>query len=282
LIQPSNTDQLSSILQHVDENRLTYIVIGDGSNLLFDDAGFRGVVIKIGRAMSECKIEGQTVYAQAGIAVPRLARKVGVAGLSGIEHTIGIPGTLGGLVAMNGGSLRKGIGEVISKVRYVDRQGRIKELSNAECQFSYRHSIFLKKPWIITDVDLKLEKADRKEILSRMLQILRERRSKFPRRLPNCGSVFKSDPALYEKCGPPGKVIEELDFKGFSVGDAEVSPLHANFIINNGHASTADVLKLIHMIRNKVYEKTDIWLECEVRFTGSDGDMVPAHLVNCS
>jgi UDP-N-acetylmuramate dehydrogenase len=277
LIQPSNTDQLSGILQYVDENRLTYIVIGDGSNLLFDDAGFRGVVIKIGRAMSDCRIDGETVYAQAGIAVPRSARKVGLAGLAGIEHIVGIPGTLGGLVAMNGGSQRKGIGEVIKTVHCVDASGRMMELQASDCEFSYRHSIFLKEPWIITDVVLQLRQGDRSRILGEMLGILRDRRSKFPRRLPNCGSVFKSNSELYEKYGPPGKIIEDLGLKGFSVGQAQVSTQHANFIINRGNAMAANVLELIHIVRSKVHKKTGIWLECEVRYIATHGKIVPAH-----
>lgn len=278
LVQPSDIDELSHVLRYTTENKLSHIVIGDGSNLLFDDTGFRGVVIKIGRGMSDCRITGDTIWAQAGIAVPRLAHKAGVAGLTGIEHTIGIPGTLGGLVAMNGGSQRKGIGEVIEKVRCVDALGQRVELGFSDCQFSYRHSIFLTKPWIITDVVLKLQKGDRGRILGDMLDILRDRRRKFPRRLPNCGSVFKSDPALYVQCGPPGKVIEELGLKGFSVGDAQVSLQHANFIINAGHATADDVLKLIRTVRKKVHEKTNRWLECEVRYINPEGVIQQADL----
>ncbi|MDD5458687.1 MAG: UDP-N-acetylmuramate dehydrogenase [Phycisphaerae bacterium] len=277
LVQPSNIDELSHILQYVTENKLSHIVIGEGSNLLFDDRGFNGMVIKISRAMSNCTITDDVVWAQAGIAVPRLARKIGLACLTGMEHAVGIPGTLGGLVAMNGGSQRKGIGEIIKSVRCVDTLGCEIELKGADCEFSYRDSIFLKKPWIITDVVLQLQQGDRKEIFSRMLDILRDRRRKFPRRLPNCGSVFKSAPALYAKCGPPGKVIEELGLKGFSIGDAQISPQHANFIVNTGHATAADVLALIGFIRSKVHKKTGVWLECEVRFVSSEGSIRPVH-----
>ena len=280
LVEPCTTDQLSGLLQYIAENGLNYVTIGDGSNLLFDDAGFRGIVVKIGRAMSNCRISGTTVTVQAGIAVPRLARNVGVAGLMGIEHTVGIPGTLGGLVAMNGGSQRKGIGEVVKTVHCVDPFGHVIEFQEAECQFSYRHSVFLEKPWIVTDVVLSLQQGNREEILAQMLEILRDRRRKFPRRLPNCGSVFKSDPVLYEKCGPPGKVIEELGFKGFSVGDAQVSPLHANFIVNTGNARAADVLQLIQLIRDKVHQKTDIWLDCEVRYISPEGGIQAPHVVD--
>ena len=130
----------------------------------------------------------------------------------------------------------------------------------------------------MTDVALKLLQGDRNEVLERMLEILRERRHKFPRHLPNCGSVFKSDTALHEKCGPPGWIIEQLGLKGFSVGGAQVSTQHANFIINTGNATAADVLELIRTIRNKVYQKHSVWLECEVRYIDPHGNIAPAHL----
>ena len=279
LIEPSGFEGLSKVLGLCRQNKIPYIVIGDGSNILFSDEGFRGVVIRIGRGMSDCRIAGDTIHAQAGISVPRLARTAACAGLSGTEHTAGIPGTLGGLVAMNGGSLRKTIGEVVECVRCLDESGSAMELGGADCEFSYRHSVFLGKPWIVTDVVLKLQQGGRNEICGRMLEILRERRYKFPRRLPNCGSVFKSDTALHEKCGSPGRIIEQLGLKGLSVGGASISTLHANFMINTGHAKAADVLELILIIRNKVYEKNNVWLECEVRYISSVGEIIPAHLV---
>ena len=147
----------------------------------------------------------------------------------------------------------------------------------SDCEFCYRNSIFLQRPWVITDVALQFQKGQANQIHSDMLQILRERRRKFPRRLPSCGSVFKSNLILYEKYGPSSKVIGGLGFKGASLGDAQVSNQHANFIINKGNATAADMLKLIHIIRNKVHEKTNIWLECEVRYVSPNGKIVPAH-----
>ncbi|MHC5121188.1 MAG: UDP-N-acetylmuramate dehydrogenase [Planctomycetota bacterium] len=278
LIEPFGAEGLSRVLAYIGQNKIPYIVIGDGSNILFSDEGFRGVVIRIGRAMSNITIEKDVIYAQAGVAMPRLARLAGVAGLSGIEHTSGIPGTLGGLVAMNGGSLRQTIGEAVQTIRCLDPSSTTMELGQADCEFSYRRSILLTKPWIVTDVVLKLQQGERNTICGRILEVLRERRHKFPRRLPNCGSVFKSDTELHEKCGPPGWIIEQLGLKGFSVGGAQVSTQHANFIINTGRATAADVLELIHIIRKKVHEKTNIWLECEVRYIGPQGDIAPAHL----
>lgn len=277
LIEPENAEQISNLIKLINKSKIDYITIGGGSNLLFADDGFRGIVIKIGKVMSEVKIEGNNIFVQAGKPVPRIARATGLAGLSGIEHAIGIPGTIGGLVAMNGGSQRKGIGEVVEKVVAVDKNGKILEFRKSDCNFSYRNSIFLQGDHIITDVFFKLTYGDKKRIFKEMLDILRQRRSKFPRREPNCGSVFVSDPTLYEKCGPPGKIIEELGLKGFSVGDAQVSLKHANFIINKGGATAKDMLGLIKIVRDNVFKKTNIWLDCEVRFVSSKGSIRPAH-----
>ena len=278
LIEPSGPEGLSRILQHTHTRRIPYVVIGDGSNVLFSDDGFRGVVIRIGRAMSKVVIDDGTIHAGAGIAVPRLARLAAGAGLGGLEHTSGIPGTLGGLVAMNGGSLRHTIGQVVEAVHCLDETGSPMELGQADCGFSYRHSIFLTKPWIVTDVVLKLQRGDRNEIVGHMRDILRERRQKYPRHVPNCGSVFKSDTDLHEKCGPPGHIVEQAGLKGLAIGGAQVSTQHANFIINTGSATAADVLQLIQTIRRRVHEATGAQLECEVRYISPNGAISPAHL----
>ncbi|MHC4800462.1 MAG: FAD-binding protein, partial [Planctomycetota bacterium] len=209
LVEPSDPEQLSRVLAYTSQNKIPTITIGEGSNLLFSDDGLRGLAIKIGRKMSAYNIDGNQVQAEAGIAVPRLARAVGLAGLTGMEHTVGIPGTLGGLIAMNGGSQRKSIGDVIRHVEVTDRQGRIRQISQDECEFSYRHSVFQGLDVIIARAYLKLQQGDRASIHAEMLQILTDRREKSPRRMPNCGSVFVSGGEIYERFGPPGKVIEE-------------------------------------------------------------------------
>lgn len=265
LVEPAATEELAALLRVIHEHTLRSVVIGDGSNVLFSDAGFRGVVIQLGRRLAAWSIDGTTVRVQAGMAVPRLARLAALAGLTGLEHTAGIPGTIGGLVAMNGGSLQQSIGDAVKTVSCLDPSGRLLRLERGDCGFAYRHSIFLQKPWIVTEAVLELQRGSQPDIVQRTLGVLRERRQKFPRRWPNCGSVFKRHPALFETCGPPGRIIEDLGLKGTRIGDAEVSRLHANFIINKGAATAADVQALIGLIREKVHAKTGVWLECEVR-----------------
>lgn len=279
LVQPHNVEQLSRLLRYVDDHRITLIVIGNGSNLLFDDAGFRGVVISISQAMSRFSINGVCVRADAGIAVPRLARLAGLAGLTGLEHTIGIPGTLGGLIAMNGGSLRRNIGDIVRVVEAMDRCGKIHSISRDECNFSYRHSVFQKLDYVIVRAELELEYGHPGAIRREMLEILRQRRRKFPRWLPNCGSVFASTVEMFNGVGPPGKLIEDAGLKGLRVGGAEVSRKHANFILNVDNAKAADVCELIRKVRKRVHDNTNFWMSCEVKYICCDGTVKPAHEV---
>lgn len=279
LVEPRSIEQLSRLRRYIDDNNIASIVIGEGSNLLFDDAGFRGVVIKIGRSLSALSINGRMVRAEAGVAVPRLARVVGLAGLTGIEHIIGIPGTLGGLIVMNGGSRRKGIGEVVGMIEAIDCRGEIHRMSRDECGFSYRRSVFQESHWLVVRAELELEYGDVSKIRVEMLEILRERRRKFPRHLPNCGSVFVSGGRLYERFGPAGKVIEDAGLKGLMVGGAQVSDKHANFIVNTGNATASDVRELIRRIRQKVHDNTNLWMPCEVKYVCCDGTVKAAHEV---
>ena len=277
LVQPQSVEQVARLRQYLHDRAIAWVVIGEGSNLLFDDAGFRGVVIKIGRPLSAFGIQGRRVWAESGIAVPRLARAVGLAGLTGIEHTIGIPGTLGGLIIMNGGSQRKGIGDVVRWVEAMDRQGELHRKNRHECGFAYRRSVFQELDWIVVRTELELEPGDAVAIRQEMLAILRERRRKFPQRLPNCGSVFVSDPAMYGRFGPPGKVIEDTGLKGRTVGGAQVSHQHANFIVNTGQATAQDVRELIRQVRVAVHERIGMWMNCEVRYVTAEGSVRPVH-----
>ena len=199
------------------------------------------------------------------------------AGLTGIERTCGIPGTLGGLICMNGGSQRHGIGEVIVSVTSVDAEGAIRHRSREDCAFAYRHSVFQSNNEVIAGAMLRLEPAaDRGAVRREMLEILGSRRRKFPQKEPNCGSVFVSNPAMYAEYGPPGAMIERLGFKECRVGGAMVSPHHANFIVNVGNATAIDVLSLIAKIKVAVLADTGYAMEVEARFVTVEGEILPA------
>jgi UDP-N-acetylmuramate dehydrogenase len=278
-VEPENSNQVIAVMRFVREHHLPLVVIGQGTNLLFDDAGVRGLVMKIGAQMDHIDIAGTRIVAGAGVWVPQLARLAMRAGLSGLEHCIGIPGTLGGLVLMNGGSHRHGIGEHIVRVTVVDRDATIHQLSAAECQFDYRHSALQKRGAVVVEVELRCPSGHIADIRRQMLLDLRERRRKFPRKQPNCGSVFLSTSAMHASVGPPGKIIEEAGLKGLRCGAAEVSKQHANFIVNRGGAGSADVLQLISRIRAKIREQLAFDLRCEVRHVSPLGEVCPADQV---
>jgi UDP-N-acetylmuramate dehydrogenase len=269
LVEPTTEEQLLLLLKVINEYDIPFIIIGNGSNLLFNDAGIRGVVVRLGEKFNAIDIVDDIVKVQAGAWVPCLARKTAQAGLSGLEHIIGIPATIGGLVVMNGGSKRQSISEVVQEVELINLAGEKLIFNNENCDFGYRKSIFQKNGFVITSVKLKLQQL-KDNIRGTLLGILQERRKKFPLHAPSCGSVFKSTPQLYEQYGPPGKIIEDLGLKGFMIGEAVVSKQHANFIINNGQATAEDILQLIGYIKVKAVETLGAYLETEVLFAKED------------
>lgn len=276
MVEPSSVEELCTLRAFIAREQLPSIIIGDTSNLLFSDDGLRAICIRIGGRMSSLMSDGETVIAEAGVWVPYLARRVMQAGLTGAEHVCGIPGSLGGLICMNGGSQRKGIGSAVMEVTAVDVSGIAYTLSQAECRFGYRTSAFQTNNAAIAIARLYFERSvDHAAVRREMLSILSDRNRKFPRKQPNCGSVFKSNPAMYAAIGPPGAAIEKLGYKGFRIGDAVVSPNHANFFVNAGIASSRDMVALITMVGDAVYEKTGYRMEPEVRLVTPTGTITP-------
>jgi len=271
LVEPGNVEQAVLLVKSVADAGLPLVVIGKGSNLLFSDRGIRGVVMKIGNRMANFSARGNRLFAAAGISMPWFARKAGRMGISGFEHTVGIPGTLGGLVLMNGGSQRKSIGTNVTRIWGITRAGGPVCVEAGECDFSYRHCRLPYDGLIITGAELTGVTGDPRAIRREMLAVLRDRRSKFPLKQPNCGSVFLSTPDLHAALGAPGKIIENVGLKGASVGGAQVSPKHANFIVNRGEASACDVLSLIGRVRKDVAARYGVELCCEVRYVDDTG-----------
>lgn len=275
VVTPKTVGELSQVRAYLSRNGIPSLTVGATTNLLFADEGVQAVLVRVGPSLASVTLDGPQVTAGAGAWVPGLARLAMKAGLTGLEHTCGIPGTLGGLVCMNGGSQRKGIGELITSVRSMDINGLIVRRSQEECDFSYRHSIFQSLDEVVIDATLQLTFGDRCGIREGMLAILRDRRMKFPRKLPNCGSVFVSNPAMYADYGPPGKVIEACGLKGYRIGGALISPLHGNFIVNTGNARAEEILALIQLVRERVTDLTGYSMAVEVRYVRPDGAIVP-------
>ncbi|MDT8419725.1 MAG: UDP-N-acetylmuramate dehydrogenase [Desulfuromonadales bacterium] len=277
LIEPETSQQVAAVVRFARSNEIPLVVIGQGTNLLFDDAGVRGIVMKIGARMAQVRFDCERIVAGGGLWVPQLARLSMRAGLSGLEHCIGIPGTLGGLVVMNGGSRRKGIGENVRSVWIVNAEGEEQQLGHHACRFSYRHSALQGSGAVVVKVELECQRGEISEIRREMVCDLRERRHKFPRKQPNCGSVFLSSAEMHATVGPPGRIIEEAGLKGTCIGRAVISPQHANFIVNLGGASSSDVLSLVRMIRQRVRQQIGFELDCEVRYVSPHGLIIPAH-----
>jgi len=278
-IEPYNIEQISNVLRYAKSENIPLVVIGNATNLLFCDEGVRGIVMRLGEKFSKIQVDGTHVHAEAGTSVPTLAKTVGALGLTGLEHTVGIPATLGGLVYMNGGSQGKSIGDHVRMLTVIDRFKGLINLSREECCFSYRHSSLQGTDQIVCTIDLELDYGDPDQISHEMQKILEIRQKKFPMDLPSCGSVFTSSPSLQAEHAPPGKLIEDAGLKGFRIGDAQVSEWHANFIVNLGNAKAQDIIDLVRHIRETILIHKNVRLDAEVRSVGADGRIVRLHEV---
>ena len=282
LLEPRGRDELARMRLMLSYLGLAQLVIGSTTNLLFADAGLSVATIRIGSQLGAVDVDGDDISVEAGHWVPFLARRAMKHGLTGIEHVAGIPGTLGGLICMNGGSQRRGIGEAIVSVETLDARGSEHSYAAADCGFAYRTSRFQQSDEVIVRAHLRLSSGEdalavrRGRIRREMLDIMGNRRRKFPHRLPNCGSVFVSNPAMYADYGPPGAIIEKLGFKGRKEGGALVSPQHANFIVNAGGARALDVLTLVSDIKARVFGETGYDMAVEARYIHPDGTILPA------
>lgn len=277
LLAPSSVSAVQDAIALFRQLGVNWSLLGDGSNIFFDDTGVGVPLIQIGRSLSGIQIEGDELIAEAGAWAPQVARVAMTAGLSGLEHIAGIPGSLGGLVVMNGGSLRQSVGANVVSVTTIESNGDLKEWTREACAFGYRKSALQKGDRAVVRVRLRLSRKPPADIRNRMLEILANRRGKFPRKTPNCGSVFVSDPALYSDLGPPGAVIERLGLKGLKIGGARVSEKHANFIVNEGSATSLDILALIDHVRRVVQTHTGHALRAEVRYMDASGEIREAH-----
>jgi len=262
-LTPQNTEQLKEVIALIKKANLPYFVLGNGSNLLVGDKGIRGVVICLTQKMQRIEIFGDECYAESGVLLSKAANAVQRAGLSGLEFASGIPGSIGGAVYMNAGAYEHELKEVIKSVEYMDMSGNIFTVSNKECNFGYRKSLFSEKDYIIIGCTFLLKQDNPDEIRSRMDDYTKRRTSKQPLEKPSAGSTFKRPTGYFA-----GSLIEQAGLKGFSIGGAQVSEKHAGFIINKGNATAKDVLDLVEHVKKTVFEKFQVMLEMEVKMIG--------------
>lgn len=262
LVQPG-CEQMSEVVGWCSSNRIPYMIIGNGSNLLVSDQGLAGVVIELGRQASAIRIEGQTVYAEAGAMLSKVANEAAQAGLTGMEFASGIPGTIGGAVFMNAGAYGGEMSRIIKEVTVLTREGEKKVLSLEELELGYRHSCVEEKGYIVLSAVLKLEHGDKEEIFSYMEELKKKRIEKQPLEYPSAGSTFKRPEGYFA-----GKLIMDAGLRGYSVGGAQVSEKHCGFVVNKGGATAADVLEVMHHVQEEVKRQFGVTLEAEVRKLG--------------
>lgn len=265
LVMPGSVSEITLVLDWARKNGLPYLVIGEGSNLLVRDGGFRGLVIKLGDSFNRVDFNGNEVKAQAGIKVSRLAAMAADKGLGGLEFAEGIPGSLGGAVYMNAGAYGGEFSQVVREVTVLNDAGQSIVLKESDLEFGYRSSSIQRYRYVVLEVELLLHPEEPHMVKEKMQELSRQRKEKQPLELPSAGSVFKRPPGRFV-----GPMIDELGLKGYRVGDAEVSTKHAGFIVNRGHATARDVLALVSQVQQRVKEKFGVDLETEFLIVGED------------
>lgn len=262
-VQLENTEQLIKVQKYLSQVGVPFFVLGNGSNLLVSDAGFRGVILQIGSKMNRVTVEGNVIVAQAGASMAQIARTAMEHELTGMEFASGIPGTIGGGVVMNAGAYGGELSQIVTQVNVVNSEGGIMELDNETMEFGYRISTIRNNPFTVTEVILRLEKGDRQQIRERMEELAAKRREKQPLEYPSAGSTFKRPAGHYA-----GQLIMEAGLRGLQCGGAKVSDKHCGFVINTGNATAEDVRKLIREVQARVKDQFNVDLETEVLFLG--------------
>ena len=259
-VMPSSVEELQAIIHLLKKSDIDYYVIGNGSNLLVGDKGFRGVIIQLSDAFDKVEyVDDVTVKVMSGMKLSRLGSRLSDKGLAGFEFATGIPGTIGGAVRMNAGAYGGEIKDIIVSAEVLDKNGDIHTLSKDELELGYRTSCIMKYGYIVVSATLKLKKGNVDEIKENIKELALKRRTKQPLEYPSAGSTFKRPEGYFA-----AKLIEDAGLKGMSAGDAQVSEKHAGFVINKGSATAKDVCELTDKIKEEVWKKSGVKLELEV------------------
>jgi UDP-N-acetylmuramate dehydrogenase len=262
LLFPKDVDELRRAVRYARRRRIPLLILGKGTNLIVRDKGVRGWVISLGRGMKKIVVDGEMVEAEAGLLLQRLVQFSIGKGLTGLEPFFGIPGTVGGGLAMNAGAWGAELKDILLSMTLMKEDGEVIERPRSKLRFSYR-GLVIPPSWIILRGRFRLKKGEKKEILERVKSYSEMRKKKQPLDYASAGSIFKNP-----KEGPAGKWIEEAGLKGFRIGQAMISDRHANFIINLGKAKAEEVICLMEVIEAKVYQEKGISLEREVKVVG--------------
>ena len=261
IVIPDDEKSLLKLLDYIKYYSIKYKIIGNGSNVIFNDKGFEGVIIKLDN-FNHLEIKGNKIIVGAGYMLNKLALRVSRLGFTGMEFATGIPGTVGGAVYMNAGAYKTDMGYIVNKIKVITPDLEIKTMTNKELDFHYRTSFLQKnKDYICLEATITLIKGNQEEIIELINERKKRRIETQPLEYPSAGSVFRNPEGDFA-----GRLIEEIGYKGKCIGGAMVSEKHANFIVNTGNATGEDVKKLINEIKDKVKEKYNIELKVEQEF----------------
>lgn len=263
LALPENAGQIAAALDFCGKAGLDHYIIGNGTNMIVDDAGFDGLILKIGEAMGSIRSEGDMLTAGAGALLSSVSKFAAARGLSGMEFAAGIPGSIGGAVSMNAGAYGGEIADILLEAMCLDGSGKIMICNRDDMCFAYRDSIVQREQLIVLSATFRLRRGDSVAISRTMQELNRRRNEKQPVQWPSAGSVFKRPEGHYA-----GQLIEEAGLKGLTLGGARISPMHAGFIINEDQATSDDIRKLIELVKLAVFDKSGIMLHEEVKFLG--------------
>lgn len=263
LALPKTPEEVAEVVRFCHEHAQPYYVLGNGSNLLVSDEGYRGLVLQLYRNFNDIQVNGETITVQAGAMLAAVARTAYQTGLTGLEFASGIPGTIGGAVVMNAGAYGGEMKNVLKEVTVLTKEGEVLVIPAKALELGYRTSVIPKNGWIVLGAVLQLEKGDQEQILARMEELKEQRITKQPLDLPSAGSTFKRPEGYFA-----GKLIMDAGLRGFTVGGAQVSEKHCGFVVNRGNATAADVWELICEVKRRVKEMTGVELEPEVKLLG--------------
>ena len=264
LLIPKSKEQVIKSVEVCKENKIPFYLIGNGSNILVRDGGFRGVVISL-KEVNTIIVDGDKIEAECGAMLKAVSDKAMENSLTGFEFACGIPGTIGGAVFMNAGAYDGEIAHVIESAEIIDEECNIVRLSNKDLDFGYRSSIVMKKGYTVLSAVFKLEKGQVKTIKELVDDLTNKRESKQPLEYPSAGSTFKRPTGYFA-----GKLIQDAGLKGYSIGGAAVSEKHSGFVINKGNATAKDITDLIKYIQDEVKRQFGVELHPEVRIIGEE------------
>lgn len=262
-VTPESVEQVKNAIQVCEKNQIPFYVIGNGSNLLVSDEGFSGVILQICSKMDRYEMKEGKIKVQAGALLTKVANRVSKEGYAGMEFAVGIPGTVGGAVAMNAGAYGGEIKDVITSALVLTKEGEIIRLDKDELNLGYRSSAVVEQEYVVLEVEFQLEKGDVEEIKARCNENTRARMEKQPLEYPSAGSTFKRPEGYFA-----GKLIMDAGMKGYTVGGAQVSEKHCGFVINKGQATARDVVDVITRVQEKVQKIFGVTLETEVKMIG--------------